>query len=111
MIRWSQLPLGDLTIATLISLETAGFIGNKYGPFYSFAYMFSVIFVIIFLISLDASKRNSKLEKIEPKNKVIPVQIQPKYENKIESRQWFWQSALSADLPGEYFQVSFLPSS
>ena len=47
MIRWSQLPLGDLTIATLISLETAGFIGNKYGPFYSFVYMFSVIFVII----------------------------------------------------------------
>ena len=93
MIRWSQLPLGDLTIATLISLETAGFIGNKYGPFYSFAYMFSVIFVIIFLISLDASKRNSKLEKIEPKNKVIPVQIQPKFENKIELKQWFWQSA------------------
>ena len=93
MIKWSQLPLGDLTIATLISLETAGFIGNKYGPFYSFAYMFSVIFVIIFLISLDAAKRNSKLEKIEPKNKVIPVQIQPKYENKIESWQWFWQSA------------------
>ena len=93
MIRWSQLPLGDLTIATLISLETAGFIGNKYGPFYSFAYMFSVTFVIIFLMSLDASKRNRKLEKIEPKNKVIPVQIKPKYENKIESKQWFWQSA------------------
>ena len=93
MIRWSQLPLGDLTIATLISLETAGFIGNKYGPFYSFAYMFSVTFVIIFLISLDASKKNSKLEKIEPKNKVIPVQIQPKFENKIELKQWFWQSA------------------
>ncbi len=93
MIRWSQLPLGDLMIATLISLETAGFIGNKYGPFYGFAYMFSVIFVIIFLISLDAAKRNNKLEKIEPKNKVIPVQIQTKYENKIESKQWFWQSA------------------
>ena len=93
MIRWSQLPLGDLMIATLISLETAGFIGNKFGPFYSFVYMFSVIFVIIFLISLDAAKRNSKLEKIEPKNKVIQVQIQTKYENKIESKQWFWQSA------------------
>ena len=25
------------------------------------------------------------MEKIEPKNKVIPVQIQTKYENKIES--------------------------
>ena len=46
--------------------------------------MFSVIFVIIFLISLDAAKRKSKLENIEPKNKVMPVQIQTKYENKIE---------------------------
>ena len=91
MIKWSQLLISDLTIATLISLETAGFIGNKYSTFYSFAYMFSVVFVIIFMISLDAVKTKSKLEKIEPKNKVIPVQIQPKYENKIESRQWFWQ--------------------
>ena len=55
--------------------------------------MFSILFVIIFMISLDAVKTKSKLEKIEPKNKVIPVQIQPKIENKIESRQWFWQSA------------------
>ena len=55
--------------------------------------MFSIIFVIIFMISLDAVKTERKLEKIEPKNNVIPVQIQPKYENKIESRQWFWQSA------------------
>ena len=93
MIRWSQLPLGDLTIATLISLETAGFIGNKYDTFYSFAYMFSVIFVMIFLISLDAAGRNSKLEKIELENNVIPVKIQPKYENKIEPKLWFWQSA------------------
>ena len=93
MIKWSQLPISDLTIATLISLETAGFIGNKYSPFYSFVYMFSVVFVIIFLISLDAAERKNELEKIEPKNKVIPVQIQSKYENKIESKQWFWQSA------------------
>ena len=93
MIRWSQLPLGDLMIATLISLETAGFIGNIYGPFYSIAYIFSVVFVIIFLISLDAAKSDSKLEKIEPKNKVIPVKIQTTYENKIESKQWFWKSA------------------
>ena len=92
MIKWSQLPISDLTIATAISLETAGFIGNKYSPLHSFAYMFSIIFLIIFMISLDAVKTKSKLEKIEPKNKVIPVQIQPKYENKIESRQWFWQS-------------------
>ena len=55
--------------------------------------MFSIIFVIIFMISLDAVKKKSKLEKIEPKNNVIPVQIQPKYEEKIESKQWFWQNA------------------
>ena len=93
MIKWSQLPISDLTIAAAISLETAGFIGNKYSPLYSFAYMFSNIFVFIFMISLDAVKTKSKLEKIEPKNNVIPVQIQPKYENKIDLRQWFWQSA------------------
>ena len=93
MIKWSQLPISDLTIAVAISLETAGFIGNKYSPIHSFAYMFSIIFVIIFMMSLDAVKTKSKLEKIEPKNNVIPVQIQTKYENRIESRQWFWQSA------------------
>ena len=93
MIKWSQLPIGDLTIATLISLETAGFIGNKYSPLHSFAYMFSIIFVIIFMISLDAVKTKSKLEKNEPKNNVITVQIKPIYEKEIESRQWFWQSA------------------
>ena len=57
------------------------------------SFSLNIIFLIIFMISLDAVKTTSKLEKIEPKNKVIPVQIQPKYENKIESRQWFWQSA------------------
>ena len=93
MIKWSQLPISDLTIAAAISLETAGFIGNKYSPLHSFAYMFSIIFVIIFMISLDAVKTERKLEKIDPKNNVIPVQIQPTYENKIESKQWFWQSA------------------
>ncbi len=92
MIKWSQVPISDLTIAAAISLETAGFIGNKYSPFQGLAYMFSIIFVIIFMISLDAAKTKSKLEKIEPKNNVIPVQFQAKYENKVESRQWFWQN-------------------
>ena len=92
MIKWSQLPISDLTIAAAISLETAGFIGNKYSPLHSFAYMFSIIFVIIFMMSLDSVKTKSNLEKIEPKNNVIPLQIQQKYEDKIESRQWFWQS-------------------
>ena len=43
-------------------------------------------------MSLDAVKTKSKLEKIEAKNKVVPVQIHPKEEREIESRQWFWQS-------------------
>ena len=93
MIKWSKLPISDLTIAAIISLETAGFIGNKYSPLYGFAYMFSIIFVIIFMMSLDAVRRKSKFEIIEPKNNVIPVQIESKFENKIESKQWFWQSA------------------
>ena len=91
IIKWSQLSTSDLTIAAEISLETTGFIGNKYSPLYSFAYMFSITFVIIFMISLDDIKTKSKLEEIEPKNKVIPVQIQPIYESKIESREWFWK--------------------
>ena len=57
------------------------------------SFSLNIIFLIIFMISLDAVKTKSKLEEIQPKNKVIPVQIQPKYETKIESRQWFWQSA------------------
>ena len=45
MINWFKLPKIDLTVATVISLETAGFIGNKYTHFYGFAYMFIVIFL------------------------------------------------------------------
>ena len=93
MIKWSQLPISDLTIAAAISLETAGFIGNKYSPLHSLAYIFSVICLIIFMISLDAVKTKSKLKKIEPKNNVIPVQIKTNYVNEIESRQLFWQNA------------------
>ncbi len=92
MIKWSQLPISDLTIAAAISLETSGFISNKYSPFHGFAYMFSIVFIIIFMMSLDAVKTKSKLEKIEAKNKVVPVQIHPKEEREIDSRQWFWQS-------------------
>ena len=48
MIIWSKLPKIDLTVAAAISLETAGFIGNKYTHFYGFAYMFIVIFLSLF---------------------------------------------------------------
>ena len=56
MIIWSKLPKIDLTVAAAISLETAGFIGNKYTHFYGFAYMFIVVFFIILINSLDAVK-------------------------------------------------------
>ena len=56
MIIWSKLPKFDLTVATAISLETAGFIGKKYTHFYGFAYNFILIFLIIILNSLDAVK-------------------------------------------------------
>ena len=45
MIIWSNLPKIDLTTSAAISLETAGFKGNKYTYFYSFAYMFIVDFL------------------------------------------------------------------
>ena len=93
MIKWSQLPISDLTIAALISLETAGFVGNKYSSLHGFVYMFSIIFIIIFMISLDAVNSKNNLEKIEPKNNVVPVKTKLEYENRIESKQWFWQSA------------------
>ena len=48
MIIWSKLPKIDLTVAAAISLETVGFIGNKYTHFYGFAYMFIVIFLSLF---------------------------------------------------------------
>ena len=56
MIILSKLPKIDLTVSAAISLETAGFIGNKYTHLYGFAYMFIVICFIIILISLDAVK-------------------------------------------------------
>ena len=47
MIIWSKLPKIDITVATLISLKTAGIIGNKYTHFYAFAYIFIVVFIIL----------------------------------------------------------------
>ena len=56
MIIWSKLPKIDITVAEAISLETAGFIGNKYTHFYGFTYMFIIEFIIIITISLDTIK-------------------------------------------------------
>lgn len=54
MIKWSKLPKIDLAFALAISLETAGFIGNKYSTIYGFIYMFLVTLVILLIISLDS---------------------------------------------------------
>ena len=93
MIIWSKLPKIDLTVAAAISLETAGFIGNKYTHFYGFAYMFIVIFFIIILLSLDAVN-NKKIVDIKiPKNNIRSIDSQIKIENKIIPKQWFWKGS------------------
>ena len=93
MIIWSKLPKIDLTIATAISLEAAGFIGNKYNHFYGFAYMFIVVFFIIVMISLDAVKNKKIVDSRIPKNNIRPIDSEIKIENKIISKQWFWKRA------------------
>tara|TARA_B100000609_G_scaffold183212_1_gene165369 strand:+ start:497 stop:634 length:138 start_codon:yes stop_codon:yes gene_type:complete len=45
MINWYKLPKIDLAVASAISLETAGFIGNKYSHFYGFTYMSLLYFL------------------------------------------------------------------
>ena len=93
MIIWSKLPKIDLTFATVISLETAGFIGNKYTHFCGFAYMFMVIFFIIILISLDAVNNKNIVDKRIPKNNIRSIDSQIKIENKIIPNQWFWKGS------------------
>ena len=89
MIIWSKLPTVDLTIAAAISLETAGFIGNKYTHFYAFAYMFIFVFFIIIMISLDAVKNKKIVENKIAKNNIRPIDSEIKIENKIISKRWF----------------------
>ena len=93
MINWFKLPKIDLTVATVISLETAGFIGNKYTHFYGFAYMFIVIFFIIILISLDAVYNKKIVDTKIPKNNIRPIDSETKIENKIIPKKWFWKGA------------------
>ena len=90
MIIWSKLPKIDLIVALAISLETAGFIGNKYTHFYGFSYMFIVVFFIIFMISLDAVKNKKIVDTRIPKNNIRPIESEIKIENKIIPNQWFW---------------------
>ena len=91
MINLSMLPKIDLTIAAAISLETAGFIGNKYSHFYGFIYMFIVVIFIIFMISLDAVKNKQIVEAKIPKNNIRPIKSEIIIENKLSQRKWFWK--------------------
>ena len=93
MIIWSKLPKIDLIVAAAISIETAGFIGNKYTHFYGFVYMFIVIFLIIILISLEAVKNKKLVDTRIPKNKIRPIYSEIKIENNIFTKQWFWRGA------------------
>ena len=93
MINWFKLPKFDLTVATVISLETAGFIGNKYNHFYGFTYMFIVIFFIIFMISLDAVKIKKLVDYSIPKNNIRSIESKLTIENKVNSTQWFWRGS------------------
>ena len=93
MINWSKLPKIDLTVAAAISLETAGFIGNKYSHFHGFIYMFIVVLFIIFMISLDAVKNKEIVVARMPKNNIRPIESEITIENKLSQRQWFWKGA------------------
>ena len=93
MIIWSKLPKIDLTVAAAISLETAGFIGNKYTHFYGFAYMFIVIFFIIILLSLDAVNNKKIVDTRIPKNNIRSIDSQIKIENNLIPKQRFWKGA------------------
>jgi len=91
MIIWSKLPKIDLTFAAAISLETAGFIGNKYTNFYAFIYMFIVVFFIIFMLSLDSVQYKTIVNAKIAKNNIRSIESEIKIENKISSKQWFWK--------------------
>ena len=91
MIKWSKLPKTDLIIASAISLETAGFIGNKYGELYGFTYIFSVALIIVLMISLDAATINKEKNIDIPENNIRSIESKKDIENNNIPRQWLWQ--------------------
>ena len=93
MINWYELPKIDLAFASAISLETAGFIGNKYSHFYGFTYMFIVIIFIILMISLDAVKNKKTVDAQIPKNNIRLIESEITIEKNINQRKWFWKGA------------------
>ena len=93
MINWYKLPKIDLAVASAISLETAGFIGNKYSHFYGFTYMFIVILFIILMISLDAVENQKTVDAQVPKNNIRLIESEITIEKDITQRKWFWKGA------------------
>ena len=91
MINWYKLPKIDLAVASAISLETAGFIGNKYSHFYGFTYMFIVILFIILMISLDAVKNKKTVDAQIPKNNIRFIESKITIEKNINQSKWFWK--------------------
>ena len=91
MINWYKLPKINLAVASAISLETAGFIGNKYSHFYAFIYMFLVVFFIIFMISIDTVKMKKIVDNKSPKNNIRPIESEIIIENKERKKHWFWK--------------------
>ena len=93
MINWYKLPKIDLAVASAISLETAGFIGNKYSHFYGFTYMFIVILFMILMISLDAVKNKKTVDAQIPKNNIRLIESEITIEKNINQRKLFWKGA------------------
>ena len=93
MINWYKLPKIDLAVASAITLETAGFIGNKYSHFYGFTYMFIVILAIVLMISLDAVENQKTVDAQIPKNNIRLIESEITIEKNINQRKWFWKGA------------------
>ena len=93
MINWYKLPKIDLAVASAISLETAGFIGNKYSHFYGFTYMFIVILAIVLMISLDAVENQKTVDAQIPQNNIRLIESEITIEKNINQRKWFWRGA------------------
>ena len=93
MINWYKLPKIDLAVASAISLETAGFIGNKYSHFYGFTYMFIVLLFIILMITLDAVENQKTVDAQIPKNNIRLIESEITIEKNTNQRKWFWKRA------------------
>jgi len=93
MINWYKLPKINLAVASAISLETAGFIGNKYSHFYGFTYIFIVTLFIILMISLDAVENQKTVDAQIPKNNIRLIESEITIEKNINQRKWFWKGA------------------